>query len=222
MARGLAQRCFMGCAILLALPTPNCGFKKKAKVNPVASAQPHAPLVASAIIESGSEQPLWLRGPVVAGSRLRLGFKAPGVLSTVLVKAGEPVKKGQLLASIDGADESSRSREAQIGRDRAQREYTRTKKLVDQGSLPPAAAATTRRASSTPPKRRSRRRSKRSGGRASSPRSTGPSSSGSPSRARRSIPARRSCSSTRRSTPWSSSASPCASSRGFTRASRRR
>ncbi len=62
------------------------------------------------------------------------------MLSTVLVKAGEPVKKGQLLASIDGADESSRSREAQIGRDRAQREYTRTKKLVDQGSLPPAAA----------------------------------------------------------------------------------
>jgi multidrug efflux pump subunit AcrA (membrane-fusion protein) len=88
-----------------------------------------APLVRSTLVGASVDPPLTLRGPVVAGSRLRLGFKSPGVVKAVLVKDGEAVKKGQVLARLDAADAWARARAAQSVRDRAKRAWQRAVKL---------------------------------------------------------------------------------------------
>lgn len=78
---------------------------------------------------------LTIRGPVVAATRLRLGFKTGGVIGSVLVKAGTTVKKGQLLARLDASDAAAHHRAARAARDKAARDYRRATTLVDQGAL---------------------------------------------------------------------------------------
>jgi RND family efflux transporter MFP subunit len=96
---------------------------------------PPPPTVRTSVVSASAEPPLAVRGPVVAGSRLRLGFKTPGVVKAILVKDGEAVRKGQVLARLDSADASANARAAQAVRDRAKREWQRSVKLADEGAL---------------------------------------------------------------------------------------
>ena len=116
-----------GC-VVLAATLLGCS---RAKVEP----PPPLPTVRTTVVSASAEPPLTLRGPVVAGSRLRLGFKAPGVVKVILVKDGDTVRKGQLLARLDAADATAHARAAQVIRDRAKREWQRSVKLVDEGAL---------------------------------------------------------------------------------------
>src|SRR5262245_31752620 len=60
-----------------------------------------SPSVRTMVLKAENPAPLQLRGTIGADARLRLGFKLPGVISAVLVKEGDPVRKGQLLARLD-------------------------------------------------------------------------------------------------------------------------
>jgi RND family efflux transporter MFP subunit len=95
------------------------------------------PAVHAELVRTGETPTLMLRGPVVAGTRLRLGFKSGGVIGDVHVTAGSPVHKGQVLAELDATDASAHQRAAQAARDKAARDYRRAANLVDKGALAP-------------------------------------------------------------------------------------
>lgn len=59
----------------------------------------------------------------------RLSFKVGGVVKTILVREGEQVKKGQLLASLDQQDVNAALTQAQASFEKAQRDLERGKSL---------------------------------------------------------------------------------------------
>ncbi len=58
-----------------------------------------------------------------------LGFKTGGVVSAVLVKEGDPVKKGQLLATLDLTEINALVAQARSGFEKAQRDHHRVENL---------------------------------------------------------------------------------------------
>ncbi len=113
-------------AVVLALA---CGQKAEAP-----KAAP--PLVLTYRVESGEEGALVLRGVVSARSRMRLGFKQPGVVVAVLVREGDPVRAGQVLARLDDADAKAHLQAALAQRDKARRDSERAARLAGEGAVP--------------------------------------------------------------------------------------
>ncbi|SEN44527.1 RND family efflux transporter, MFP subunit [bacterium A37T11] len=58
-----------------------------------------------------------------------LSFKNGGVIERVLVKEGDAVKKGQLLATVHTAEINAAVQQAQLGLDKANRDYARASQL---------------------------------------------------------------------------------------------
>ena len=94
------------------------------------------PLVRAFQTARTGEDAVELRGTVVPRERLRLGFKAPGILKAMKVREGDRVQAGQVLAVLDDLDARSQSRVAQASLDRARREAERAARLVQEGALP--------------------------------------------------------------------------------------
>jgi RND family efflux transporter MFP subunit len=92
--------------------------------------------VRAMVVQSGAQAPLKLRGTIQAGSRLHLGFKLSGVISAVLVKEGEKVRKDQLLARLDQSDAMGQLRVAGANRMKAAQDWKRADTLVKSGALP--------------------------------------------------------------------------------------
>ena len=65
-----------------------------------------------------------------------LSFEGSGRVTRVLVKDGQYVKQGQLLATIDNANARNAYNAAKATLDRAQDGYDRAKQVYDKGSLP--------------------------------------------------------------------------------------
>lgn len=75
-------------------------------------------------------------GTVEASQVIPLSFITIGTVNKILVDVGDPVKKGQLLATIDNS-EMQNIRDAALARyQQAQDAYDRLKMVHDQGSLP--------------------------------------------------------------------------------------
>lgn len=107
-----------------------CGTGKSA------TAPPPPPLVLAHRVETGEEGALTLRGVASARSRLRLGFKQPGVIAAVLVREGDLVRPGQVLAKLDDADARAQVQAATAQRDKARRDAERASRLAGEGALP--------------------------------------------------------------------------------------
>jgi len=123
------------------------------------------PVVAMAVVRGKAVDAVYATGTVEAEERVQVKAKTSGNIAEILVKSGQSVTKGELLARIDnpavsfdlkrgkadlGAASAQASKDApQIAALRAERrayeaelattqsEYSRTKVLVDSGSLPP-------------------------------------------------------------------------------------
>lgn len=117
------------------------------KTSPVEPARP--PLVRVCAAEDGSGQSLELRGIVASEGRLRLGFKASGIIAAIPVREGQAVLAGQLLAALDGLDARSSLRTAKAELDRVRREAERAERLVAEGVLPSKDRADARNALET-------------------------------------------------------------------------
>ncbi|OPY87191.1 MAG: Multidrug resistance protein MdtA precursor [Syntrophus sp. PtaU1.Bin208] len=74
-------------------------------------------------------------GTVKAGISSIIASRVMGAVTTVYVRAGEPVKAGQLLAIIDSRDAVQRMRGAEQGRVMADLTYRRYKRLHDEKAL---------------------------------------------------------------------------------------
>lgn len=58
-----------------------------------------------------------------------LGFKNGGVISKILVKEGDPIRKGQLLASVLSSEVDAKAGQASLAVEKARRDYDRALKL---------------------------------------------------------------------------------------------
>jgi membrane fusion protein (multidrug efflux system) len=94
------------------------------------------PLVRAHTVAAAPATPLALRGTVVASHRVRLGFKLGGVIGWLGVEEGQRVKRGQVVARLDGTAVRASLRSAQAGRDKAKRDADRSDTLLNEGALP--------------------------------------------------------------------------------------
>lgn len=74
-------------------------------------------------------QPLEVSGLVVASKEHRLSFKTGGIIDKILVKEGQSVRKGQLLATLKLNEIEAQVRQAHLGLDKASRDFDRIKNL---------------------------------------------------------------------------------------------
>jgi RND family efflux transporter MFP subunit len=123
--RRLATGTGLSLAALLSLA---CGSKR-------ASVPPPPPAVKSTVVATTADAPLLLRGTIAADARLRLGFKTGGILAAVLVKEGDRVARGQVLARLDPTDAEAHLRAATAQRDKAKRDWIRADRLATEGAL---------------------------------------------------------------------------------------
>ena len=94
-------------------------------------------IVKTAKIESSkSELVLNYSGTVEASCTVPLTFQRNGVVSRVNVEEGDMIRKGQVLAVIDNADQKNLYDAANSKYIQAQDAYDRLKKVHDSGSLP--------------------------------------------------------------------------------------
>ncbi|MEE4660363.1 MAG: efflux RND transporter periplasmic adaptor subunit [Halieaceae bacterium] len=74
-------------------------------------------------------------GSVNATQRADLSFRVPGMLQQILVREGENVSKGQLLATLDPTDYEIVLEDRQATFDNAQRNFERAKELITDGNI---------------------------------------------------------------------------------------
>lgn len=114
-------------ALLLTLVA--CGQK-------VAAPVVEAPMVLAHRVQTGDEGALTLRGVVSARSRMRLGFRQPGILASVGVREGDVVRSGQVLARLDDSDARAQLQAVTAQRDKARRDADRAARLATEGAVP--------------------------------------------------------------------------------------
>lgn len=68
-------------------------------------------------------------GQFTTNDEVMLSFKTGGIINSLLVKEGDAVKKGQLLATLNLTEINAQVQQAQLGYEKAKRDYQRTKNL---------------------------------------------------------------------------------------------
>ncbi|RDV28914.1 efflux RND transporter periplasmic adaptor subunit [Alteromonas aestuariivivens] len=74
-------------------------------------------------------------GRVQASRRANLSFRLPGVVEEILVREGEFVQQGQVLARLDDTDYRIAMEDRQATFDSAQNNYQRAKELINDGAI---------------------------------------------------------------------------------------
>lgn len=74
-------------------------------------------------------------GVVKEGKEISLGFKTPGQITRILVKEGDRVEEGQLLATLDDADYKLGVKAIEIQYDQLKKEVDRMKLLYENNSI---------------------------------------------------------------------------------------
>lgn len=74
-------------------------------------------------------------GLVASQEEARLGFKTGGVITAMLVDAGDRVQRGQTLARLDATELEGAVRQAAAHQERAARDVSRAEKLYEQGVI---------------------------------------------------------------------------------------
>jgi len=75
------------------------------------------------------KEPFLLSGIFTTENERYLSFKLGGIINAVLVKEGDAIKKGQILATLDPLDIQSQIQMAKIGFEKAERDLQRVKNL---------------------------------------------------------------------------------------------
>jgi RND family efflux transporter MFP subunit len=73
-------------------------------------------------------------GTLVASEELKLSFKTGGIVGKIFVKEGDKVRKGELLASLDLLEINANADQAEIGYEKAVRDYIRAENLLKEGA----------------------------------------------------------------------------------------
>lgn len=122
-AAGLLQ----GCNPAAAAPAP-------------ASAEAAVPVRTAPVIHGAVDRPIRAAGLVATKDGWALAFKVGGVLASVEVHEGEPVRRGQVLARLDATELAAGVRQAREGLEKARRDAARVTALAEAESAPRQAA----------------------------------------------------------------------------------
>jgi RND family efflux transporter MFP subunit len=123
-------------AIALSLASVACG---RGRNEAAAAAAQSVPNVVAAKIEASDDTPLRTNGSVEPAARMHLGFRAPGIVRALFVKAGDRVSKGQLLGTLNATDAAARLRAAAADLAKAERDAQNAARLASTGAIAPLA-----------------------------------------------------------------------------------
>ena len=70
-------------------------------------------------------------GRIVSGEELKLSFKTGGVIDAIMVREGQSVKKGDILAKLDLSEINAMEKQATLGLDKAKRDFERVQNLYN-------------------------------------------------------------------------------------------
>lgn len=81
------------------------------------------------LAQSAVRPTLKLSGQLTTDDETLLAFKTGGIVQSVLVKEGDAVRKGQLLAALDLTEIQAQVAQARLSLEKAQRDFTRVSRL---------------------------------------------------------------------------------------------
>lgn len=111
----------ISCALVLSACGPG-------KAPEPAAAQPRA--VRAALVASGpAEAPIIASGVLASRDEARLAFKSGGVIRRIAVRAGDSVRKGEVLAEIETTEIGAGVAQARAAHDKARRDLERGRQL---------------------------------------------------------------------------------------------
>jgi RND family efflux transporter MFP subunit len=115
---------------LLALGNAGCGRQQQ-----IAAPAP-TPVRVTAVSEGPATPPLEFSGMVAARDELRLSFKISGVVRRVMVREGDHVRQGQLLAELDPTEIGAQVEQAAQLAEKAERDRQRGEALYADQVIP--------------------------------------------------------------------------------------
>lgn len=112
----------VSCLLLLA----SCGHSTK----PAAARSTDViPVQIITVGQTAGNSGIPLSGQFTTNDEAMLGFKTSGVINSILVKEGEAIREGQLLATLNLTEVNAQVQQAQLGYEKAQRDYQRVTNL---------------------------------------------------------------------------------------------
>jgi RND family efflux transporter MFP subunit len=106
---------------------------------PAADPEP-AVAVRTAPVERGPvERPVRAAGVVAAADEWDLSFKVGGLVASVLVREGEPLRRGQALATLEPTELTAAAQQAREALAKAERDLERARQLSAAAAVPAAA-----------------------------------------------------------------------------------
>lgn len=114
--------------VVTALVIQSCTDGKGAGT-PIPRASDPVPVKVIELSKAGSASLINSSGQLTTEDETVLAFKTGGVIRSVLVKEGDQVRKGQLLATLDLTEINSSVAQAKLGAEKAQRDYDRARNL---------------------------------------------------------------------------------------------
>jgi RND family efflux transporter MFP subunit len=114
-------------AILLLFTAASCGKPKAAAKIPAAGEA--VPVKVMDPVRSGQSDTVTAGGQFTTDDETILSFKTGGIISSILVKEGDAVRRGQLLATLDVTEISSLVNQAHLGLEKAERDLKRAENL---------------------------------------------------------------------------------------------
>ncbi len=122
----MKQYLLLAAAFPLLLFTASCGDETKANNVPPAEV---IPVKVMPLAENDGADNILLSGQFTTDDEVMLGFKTGGVIHSILVKEGDAVKQGQILATLNLTEINAQVQQAQLGFEKAQRDYLRVTNL---------------------------------------------------------------------------------------------
>ncbi len=116
-------------AILMASATLESCTDSKGNNNIIPKSSEPIPVRVMQLQKSSGTQIIKASGHITTDDETILGFKTSGVVNAVLVKEGDFVKKGQLLATLDLREIDTHVSQARHGYEKAQRDNVRVQNL---------------------------------------------------------------------------------------------
>lgn len=120
------RRLLLPLSILLLLSA--CKSKEEQTVT-IPKASESIPVRTISLEQGKKSIPIYVSGQFTTDDETILSFKTGGVVSSVLVREGDYVKKGQLLATLDLTEIKAQVRQAELGLQKVQRDHERAKNL---------------------------------------------------------------------------------------------
>ncbi|CAM3958173.1 RND family efflux transporter, MFP subunit [Pedobacter westerhofensis] len=112
--------------LLLSLPLM---YSCSSPVQPVSTASDTIPVQIMPLQQQNSQAPMSVSGQFTTDDEVMLSFKTGGIISSLSVKEGDRVKRGQLLATLNPTDINAQLQQAKLTVEKAQRDYQRTQNL---------------------------------------------------------------------------------------------